>query len=67
MAERIRLTLSSFDRDTTHGELPEPITISMGIYTAQSPMVTAEECVERADKAMYEAKATGRNRVVVSK
>jgi len=67
VAERIRLTLSSFDRDTTHGELPEPITISMGIYTAQSPTVTAEECVERADKAMYEAKATGRNRVVVFK
>ena len=65
VAERIRVTLSGFDRETTHGELPEPITISMGIYTAQSPTVTPEECVERADKAMYEAKATGRNRVVV--
>lgn len=67
VAERIRILLGSFDRETTHGQLPEPITISMGVYTATSPEVTAEECVERADKAMYEAKETGRNRVVVFK
>ncbi|MNT93160.1 putative diguanylate cyclase YcdT [compost metagenome] len=65
MAERIRLSLSSFDRLTTEGMLPEPITISMGIYTATTLPVTAEESVERADKAMYEAKEAGRNRVVV--
>src|SRR5690606_41011657 len=65
VAERIRLSLSSFDRLTTEGMLPEPITISMGIYTATTLPVTAEECVERADKAMYEAKEAGRNRVVV--
>lgn len=65
VAERIRLSLSSFDRFTTEGMLPEPITISMGIYTATTLPVTAEECLERADKAMYEAKETGRNRVVV--
>lgn len=67
VAERIRILLGSFDRETTHGQLPEPITISMGVYTATSPSVTAEECVECADKAMYEAKETGRNRVVVFK
>lgn len=65
VAERIRMTLSHFDSETTRGELPQPITISMGVYTAESETIAAEECVERADKAMYEAKATGRNRVVV--
>lgn len=67
VAERIRLHLSSFDKSSTNGQLPEPITISMGVFTATSAQTTAEECVESADKAMYEAKETGRNRVVVFK
>ena len=65
VAERIRLNLSSFDKASSEGQLPEPITISMGVFTTTSPNITAEECVESADKAMYEAKETGRNRVVV--
>lgn len=65
VAERIRLKLSSFDKASSEGQLPEPITISMGVFTATSSEITAEECVESADKAMYEAKETGRNRVVV--
>ena len=67
VAERIRLHLSSFDSTSSEGQLPEPITISMGVFTATSPAITAETCVENADKAMYEAKETGRNRVVVFK
>lgn len=67
VAERIRLNLSSFDHSSSGGQLPEPITISMGVFTATSPTITAEVCVESADKAMYEAKETGRNRVVVFK
>ncbi|HDS9458446.1 TPA: GGDEF domain-containing protein [Enterobacter asburiae] len=67
VAERIRLNLSSFDSASSGGQLPEPITISMGVFTATSSAITAETCVENADKAMYEAKETGRNRVVVFK
>ena len=67
VAERIRLKLSSFDKVSSEGQLPESITISMGVFTATSPKTTAEACVENADKAMYEAKETGRNRVVVSR
>lgn len=65
VAERVRIKLNSFDKASSEGRLPEPITISMGVFTATSPDVTAEVCVESADKAMYEAKETGRNRVVV--
>ncbi|HCM9362318.1 TPA: GGDEF domain-containing protein [Enterobacter bugandensis] len=67
VAERIRLKLSGFDKISSEGQLPEPITISMGVFTATSSSVSAEACVESADKAMYEAKETGRNRVVVFK
>jgi len=65
IAERIRLTLAGHDAATSQQQLPEPITISLGVYTATSPLLSAETCVERADKAMYQAKETGRNRVVV--
>ncbi|VUS95972.1 GGDEF domain-containing protein [Klebsiella spallanzanii] len=60
IAERIRQTVSE-----TREELPERMTISMGVFTAYNADVTAEECVKRADTAMYEAKNAGRNRVVV--
>ncbi|WEJ91522.1 MAG: GGDEF domain-containing protein [Klebsiella huaxiensis] len=60
IAERIRLTVSE-----ERAELPERMTISMGVFTTQNTGISAEECVRRADEAMYEAKNNGRNRVVV--
>ncbi len=65
VAERIRQTIAQHDAASSQQQLPEAITISMGVYTATSDALTAEACVERADKAMYQAKQTGRNRVVV--
>ncbi|POP47193.1 GGDEF domain-containing protein [Superficieibacter electus] len=67
VAERIRLTIAGHDATSSQQQLPESITLSLGVYTATSPELTAEACVERADKAMYQAKETGRNRVVVWK
>lgn len=60
IAERIRLSVSEKQEG-----LPERMTISMGVFTTQDAHVSAEECVKRADTAMYEAKNSGRNRVVV--
>jgi diguanylate cyclase (GGDEF)-like protein len=60
IAERIRQMVSR-EQDA----VPERMTISMGVYTATHPQISAEECVQRADKAMYDAKNGGRNKVVV--
>lgn len=65
VAERLRQKLCSYDSVSSNGQLPEQVTISMGVYTATAPSTTAEECVERADQAMYQAKENGRNQVVV--
>lgn len=65
IAERIRLAIASQDAESSQSQLPEPITISMGVFTSTDTTVSVEECVRRADEAMYRAKEAGRNRVVV--
>ncbi|WP_054180770.1 GGDEF domain-containing protein [Trabulsiella odontotermitis] len=65
VAERIRQTICQQDPQNSGGQLPEPVTISMGVFTATEYDLSAEECVQRADQAMYAAKEAGRNRVVV--
>lgn len=64
-AERIRQTVFMHDEDNSQGQLPERVTISMGIFTTAQPVAGIELCVQRADEAMYLAKEQGRNRVVV--
>lgn len=66
VAERIR---SKIERDTAAGALystPEPMTISIGLFTSPDGRFTADECISFADKALYAAKRAGRNRVVTS-
>lgn len=65
IAERIRIAIAEHDAVTSNEQLPEPITISMGVFTVTDLSVSVEESVRRADEAMYRAKEAGRNRVVV--
>jgi len=43
------------------GRVPISLTVSVGIAQVDSPAVTPEELISRADQALYAAKAAGRN------
>ena len=62
-AERIR---SSIEASVFHiGDLELSVTISAGVATLTPEAATVEEILSSADKALYEAKESGRNKVVI--
>ena len=63
LCEKIRLAVA--ENSARHADLPA-FTVSMGIQTMQSPADEVDQLLSQADKALYEAKATGRNRVIAS-
>lgn len=62
MTERLRQKL-----EVTNSPSGATITISAGICSFPKTATSAEELLELADQALYEAKKTGRNRVVMAK
>ena len=63
IAERIRARIQAMDVRTPAGD-PLPVTASLGIATFPEDAEEVRELVAAADKALYQAKAGGRNRVV---
>lgn len=69
IAERVRRTICSTPISTTSG--PQDVTVSVGVANLHdvarhtSAGVSPQSLVEATDRAMYAAKAAGRNRVVV--
>ena len=61
LAERLRRTLEA------EAALPFPLRASFGVATAQGARADADELFERADRALYQAKRAGRNRIVVAR
>jgi len=60
MAERIRAAVA----DSPHPGLANPVTISIGIATFPAHANNFQDLLRKADMALYEAKMTGRNRIV---
>ncbi|MCF7976411.1 MAG: diguanylate cyclase [Chromatiaceae bacterium] len=63
--ERIRCDIMALRVLYQDGELP-PVTISIGIAASRVGELDAAALLARADAALYRAKASGRNRVVVA-
>jgi two-component system cell cycle response regulator len=61
LAERIRETVAATIFHVAADTVIH-ITISIGVTTGDEPTVTTEELIAQADKALYQAKASGRNR-----
>jgi two-component system cell cycle response regulator len=66
IAERLRLHISGSPFRVMGAEEPLQVTISVGVACTQGENDTPEALLKRADAAVYEAKATGRNQVVSS-
>lgn len=63
LAERIRKNLADLAVETAQGTIR--FTVSIGVVTFTGSNMSLEALLKRADKALYEAKETGRNKVVV--
>jgi diguanylate cyclase (GGDEF)-like protein len=64
-AERIRLAVAALGIDGSAGPDPTTLTISCGVALSPIEPDAWEYVIADADSALYEAKATGRNRVSV--
>lgn len=63
IAERVRRRVESMRIATDAGEVR--ITVSIGISQLRPDLRDAQELIDRADRALYHAKNSGRNRVVL--
>ena len=56
----------SLGRDDSPEGVPFRVTASIGVASAHGPDETGAQLMQSADEALYEAKDSGRNRVVVA-
>ena len=65
VAERIRKSVE--EKSIMYDGKKINVTISIGVSSYNFDLESAKSIVERADKALYESKQNGRNRVTLSK
>lgn len=66
VGEKIRQVIEEHPFTLATGEMPKSLTISVGVASAVGE-ITADALIQRADDALYRAKESGRNRVILSK
>ncbi|MGL4974816.1 MAG: PleD family two-component system response regulator, partial [Bosea sp. (in: a-proteobacteria)] len=66
VAERIRERVEAEPFQIHNGTKSIRITVSIGVASRRAGDASAQELMKRADEALYKAKETGRNRVVVA-
>jgi diguanylate cyclase (GGDEF)-like protein len=65
IAERIRANVEEKTQKGSFYNLPEKMTISIGLYFSTPIKQSSSEVIHLADCALYTAKNTGRNKVIV--
>lgn len=65
VGERIRRNVEQHDFTTNTGEIIQ-VTVSIGISSFPDTTTQIDKLVEQSDAALYDAKKTGRNKVVVA-
>jgi two-component system cell cycle response regulator len=65
IGERLRQKVEQ-ERFAVAGSEPIAVTISVGVTTSRAADAAGTDLVKRADEAMYQAKNSGRNRVVIA-
>ncbi len=63
VAERLRLHVAM--EKLALGQLAVTVTESVGVYTIEGPTVDVDVALQAVDRALYEAKHKGRNRVEI--
>lgn len=63
LAERLRELIEGLVMKTPKGEIK--VTVSIGVAAFEDPSYTIEKVIGNSDTALYQAKNTGRNRVMV--
>jgi two-component system cell cycle response regulator len=64
VAERIRLGIESYQ--FTHGGTTVPVTVSLGVASIRPGIQSGAAVYEDADRALYESKRNGKNRVTLA-
>ena len=64
VAERLRQTIAEKPFKVSHDKGKISITISLGVAATEDPAEQADSLIKRADDCLYDAKRSGRNRVV---